>query len=109
MTVNEKFFTVMESEGEDYFAFKINEGTYEDVIFRIGNVRLEETGDGSGAACNFDYNALYAPSSHAVELLDKSLEFGTIVGEVLNFMLTTSIKDAMNGIDGTNNTAELSQ
>ena len=54
MEINENFFTVMESEQEDHFAFRIDEGDYKDVIFKIGNVKLEEEGDESGAACTFD-------------------------------------------------------
>lgn len=109
MEINENFFTVMESEQEDHFAFRIDEGDYKDVIFKIGNVKLEEEGDQSGAACTFDYNALRPNETYTIEQLDKDTDFGTIVGEVLNFMLTTSIQDAMNGINGTHNTAELSQ
>lgn len=109
MEINEEFFTVMESDQEDHFAFRIDQGEYKDVIFKLGNVKVEENDDQSGASCTYDYNALRSNFLHTVEQLDNDSKFGKLVGEVLNFMLTTSVKDTMDGIDRTHDTAELSQ
>ena len=63
-------FTVMESNSEDFYAFRIDTGPYKDVIFRFGKVSGKDT-----------------------STFGKDAKFGILAGKVLKHMLETSITD----------------
>ena len=95
MQITDEDFTVMESDEEDFYAVRIDKGMYSGVIFKFGKIDIKENDDGKGAACSFEYNAVYSPENFTLEELDKDTEFGELAGEVLNFLLVSSINSVM--------------
>tara|TARA_E500000178_G_C16678503_1_gene598298 strand:- start:90 stop:398 length:309 start_codon:yes stop_codon:yes gene_type:complete len=87
-------FTIMESDSEEFYAFRIDTGIYKDVIFRFGKVSGKDTSAfGKDAKIDFSFVALKPNEKYSLEELDKDAKFGILAGKVLKHMLETSIDD----------------
>jgi|TARA_B110000977_G_C10923747_1_gene434192 hypothetical protein len=96
--IKDSDFTIMESDSEEFFAFKLNTGEYEGVIFRFGKVSGKESKivtrqDPADAKIDFEYVALVPNEKNTLEELDKDEKFGIIAGQILKHVLETSIAD----------------
>ena len=94
--IKDSDFTIMESDSEEFFAFKLNTGDYEGVIFRFGKVSGKESKivtrqDPTDAKIDFEYVALVPNEKNTLEELDKDEKFGIIAGQILKHVLETSI------------------
>ena len=74
--IKDSDFTIMESDSEEFFAFKLNTGDYEGVIFRFGKVSGKESKivtrqDPTDAKIDFEYVALVPNEKNTLEELDK--------------------------------------
>tara|TARA_R110002153_G_scaffold89582_3_gene219215 strand:+ start:3197 stop:3520 length:324 start_codon:yes stop_codon:yes gene_type:complete len=73
----------VEKEGEQFYALRITEGEYENVIFTIGKVQVVENEDEIEATLKYDFKIDKVPDSYNIEELNNNINFKDMVGDIL--------------------------
>ena len=73
----------VEREGEDFYALRITEGEYENVIFTIGQVRIIENEDQTDATLKYDFKIDQVPEQYNIKELNDNINFKNTIGNIL--------------------------
>lgn len=82
----------VEKEGEQFYALRITEGEYENVIFTIGKVGFVENEEQNECTLKYDFKIDKVPESYNIKELNDNLDFKNIVGDILVSLLEESSK-----------------
>ncbi len=72
-----------EREGEQFYALRITEGEYENVIFTIGKVQVTENEEQTEATLKYDFKIDKVPDSYNIKELNDNINFKDTVGDIL--------------------------
>ena len=73
----------VEKEGEQFYALRITEGEYKNVIFTIGKVQVVENEDEIEATLKYDFKIDKVPDSYNIAELNNNINFKDMVGAIL--------------------------
>ena len=73
----------VEREGEQFYALRITEGEYENVIFTIGKVQVTENEEQTEATLKYDFKIDKVPDSYNIKELNDNINFKDTVGDIL--------------------------
>lgn len=73
----------VEREGEQFYALRITEGEYENVIFTIGKVQITENEEQTEATLKYDFKIDKVPDSYNIKELNDNINFKDTVGDIL--------------------------
>ena len=73
----------VEQEGEQFYALRITEGEYENVIFTIGKVQVTENKEQTEATLKYDFKIDKVPDSYNIKELNDNINFKDTVGDIL--------------------------
>ena len=82
----------VEREGEQFYALRITEGEYENVIFTIGKVQLIENEEKTECKLKYDFKIDKVPEQYSIKELDDSIDFKNTIGDILAYLLEESSK-----------------
>ena len=82
-------YTMVEKADVDYYAFRVDEGQYEDVVFYYGAVKIEEDVENDQAVVQFDFNVDQGNVEYDAKELEKSTDFRDMLGNILISILDT--------------------
>lgn len=82
-------YTMVEKADVDYYAFRIDEGQYEDVVFYYGAVNIEEDVENDQAVIQFDFNVDQGNVEYNSKQLEDSVDFKNMLGNILVSILDT--------------------
>ena len=82
----------VEKEGEQFYALRITEGEYENVIFTIGKVGFVENEEQNECTLKYDFKIDKVPESYNIKELNDNSDFKNIVGDILVSLLEESSK-----------------
>lgn len=88
-TITEHSYTLVENPGKEFYGVKFNE-KYKDVIIVYGSVSLKENKDSGDATMKFNY-VVENPGDFTPGELEHSQDFNNYCGDVLKYILTTSL------------------
>lgn len=86
-------YTLVEKEDMDYYGFKILEGDYKDVIYYYGEVSVKEHTDEDQATISFKFQIDNGNEKYSIEELNESVEFKTLMGDILTTILDKKAND----------------
>ena len=82
----------VEREGEQFYALRITEGEYENVIFTIGKVGFVENEEQTECTLKYDFKIDKVPESYNIKELNDNIDFKNTVGDILVSLLEESSK-----------------
>ena len=91
-TITEHSYTLVEKPGMEFYGVKFNEQPYKDVVIVYGSVSLKENQDTGDATMKFNY-VIEEAADFTEGSLEHSQDFNNYCGDVLKYILTTSLND----------------
>ena len=82
----------VERDGEDFYALRVTEGEYENVIFTVGRVRIIENEEKTSAKLKYDFKIDQVPEQYNIEELNDNINFKNTVGDILVDILEEGTK-----------------
>ena len=82
----------VERDGEDFYALRVTEGEYENVIFTIGKVQIVENEDQTECTLKYDFKIDKVPEPYNIKELNDNIDFKNTVGDILVNLLEESSK-----------------
>ena len=73
----------VERDGEDFYALRVTEGEYENVIFTIGKVQIVENEDQTECTLKYDFKIDKVPEPYSIKELNDNIDFKNTVGDIL--------------------------
>jgi|TARA_R100000479_G_C6326008_1_gene179607 hypothetical protein len=82
----------VERQGADFYALRVTEGEYENVIFTIGKVQLVENEEKTECTLKYDFKIDKVPEPYNIKELNDNIDFKNTVGDILVSLLEESSK-----------------
>lgn len=73
----------VEREGADFYALRVTEGEYENVIFTIGKVQLVENEEKTECTLKYDFKIDKVPEPYNIKELNDNINFKNTIGNIL--------------------------
>lgn len=82
----------VEREGEQFYALRITEGEYKNVIFTVAKVQLIENEEKTECKLKYNFKIDKVPEQYSIKELDNSIDFKNTIGDILAYLLDESSK-----------------
>ena len=109
--ITEDSYVFVEKPDSDRYSIRIEEGIYDGVIVTFGKVSLTEAPDKTSLKLSFTFTVNETAEPYSKKELDDSAEFKNYIGDVLNYILSSSLESGKfkiksNGSDTRNDSAK---